>query len=243
MQGLHSARILSGDNCSSGFAGCCVATSMARSHACETQLGVTLARRAQIYSFESTGTRTPICLALCSESHLFTFVVSTVEHDPRQPVRTGTCKCKCKNLLAISKSDFHNSGERDHKPRGVTTWKPPSDNCKYLTGPPPVRSEVVTCNCVRNPGGHAESNPRPSKEGVSFYHVLRPLVHECMQQRTAKVHKEVDTGICHQSTHQTLKTMSATCTTHETPSPDTDVPNPLLNPGHVVFMSRCLLLL
>ena len=24
-------------------------------------------------------------------------------------------------------------------------------------------------------GGHAESNPRPSEEGVSFYHVLRPL--------------------------------------------------------------------
>ena len=36
-------------------------------------------------------------------------------------------------------------------------------------------SEVVTCNCVRNPGGHAETNPRPSEEGVSFYHVLRPL--------------------------------------------------------------------
>ena len=36
-------------------------------------------------------------------------------------------------------------------------------------------SEVVTCNCVRNPGGHAESNPGPSEEGLSFYHVLRPL--------------------------------------------------------------------
>ena len=36
-------------------------------------------------------------------------------------------------------------------------------------------SEVVTCNCARNPGGHAESNPRPSEEGVSFYHVPRPL--------------------------------------------------------------------
>ena len=36
-------------------------------------------------------------------------------------------------------------------------------------------SEVVMCNCVRNPGGHAESNLRPSEEGVSFYHVLRPL--------------------------------------------------------------------
>ena len=36
-------------------------------------------------------------------------------------------------------------------------------------------SEVVTCNCVRNPGGHRESNQRPSEEGVSFYLVLRPL--------------------------------------------------------------------
>ena len=36
-------------------------------------------------------------------------------------------------------------------------------------------SEMVTCNCVRNPGGHAESNHRPSEEGVSFYLVLRPL--------------------------------------------------------------------
>ena len=26
-------------------------------------------------------------------------------------------------------------------------------------------------------GGHAESNPRPAEEGVSFYHVLRPLDH------------------------------------------------------------------
>ena len=43
-------------------------------------------------------------------------------------------------------------------------------------------SEVVTCNCVRNPGGHAELNPRPSKEGVSFYHVLRPLDH-CVARR------------------------------------------------------------
>ena len=41
-------------------------------------------------------------------------------------------------------------------------------------------SEVVTCNCVRNPWGHAESNPRPSEAGVSFYHVLRPLDLACM---------------------------------------------------------------
>ena len=56
--------------------------------------------------------------------------------------------------------------------QGGTTWKPPSDNCTQLTGPPSVLSEVVTCNCVRNPGGHTESNPRPSEEGASFYHVI-----------------------------------------------------------------------
>ena len=39
-------------------------------------------------------------------------------------------------------------------------------------------SEVVTCNRVRNPGGHAVSNPRPSEEGVSFYHILRLLDRE-----------------------------------------------------------------
>ena len=44
-------------------------------------------------------------------------------------------------------------------------------------------SEVVTCNCVCHPGGHAESNPRPSEEGVSFYHVLplSPPVAACAQ--------------------------------------------------------------
>ena len=31
--------------------------------------------------------------------------------------------------------------------------------------------------CVRNPGGHAESDPRPLEEGVSFYLVLPPLDH------------------------------------------------------------------
>ena len=32
-------------------------------------------------------------------------------------------------------------------------------------------SEVVTCNCIvfETHRGHAESNPRPSEEGVSFY--------------------------------------------------------------------------
>ena len=36
-------------------------------------------------------------------------------------------------------------------------------------------NEVVTCNCVQKPGWHAESNLRPSEEGVSFELVLRPL--------------------------------------------------------------------
>ena len=51
--------------------------------------------------------------------------------------------------------------DRDHKARGYTTWKTPCDNrtCMQLTWPPPVRIEVVMCNCVRNPGGHADPNP------------------------------------------------------------------------------------
>ena len=35
--------------------------------------------------------------------------------------------------------------------------------------------ELVTSTCVRNPGGHVESSPRPSSEGVAFHQVLRPL--------------------------------------------------------------------
>ena len=42
------------------------------------------------------------------------------------------------------------------------------------------QGEVVTCNCVRNSVGHAASNPRPSEEGVRFYHVLRPLDQLCV---------------------------------------------------------------
>ena len=38
-----------------------------------------------------------------------------------------------------------------------------------------VRGGGEGCSCVRNPGGHAESSPRPYEEGVSFYHVPRPL--------------------------------------------------------------------
>ena len=34
-----------------------------------------------------------------------------------------------------------------------------------------MRSDVVTCNCVRNPGRHVESNPTPSDDGVSLYHM------------------------------------------------------------------------
>ena len=40
-------------------------------------------------------------------------------------------------------------------------------------------SEVVTCSCVLNPGGHAESNPRPSEEGVSFFGVWVRVVLAC----------------------------------------------------------------
>ena len=57
------------------------------------------------------------------------------------------------NLLAISRLDFDNSGEPGPQAKGVNHLETPSDNCTQLTGAPPVLSEVVTCNCVRNPGG------------------------------------------------------------------------------------------
>ena len=38
-------------------------------------------------------------------------------------------------------------------------------------------------------GGHAESNPRPSEEEVSFYHVLRPLDHRVEGKGTMRKFK------------------------------------------------------
>ena len=43
-------------------------------------------------------------------------------------------------------------------------------------------------------GGHAESNPRPSEEGVSFYHVLRPLDHMCDSTPTENARCREATG-------------------------------------------------
>ena len=63
------------------------------------------------------------------------------------------------NLLAISKLDFDNSGEPGPQAKGVNHLETHSDNCTQLTGPPPVLSEVVTCNCVRNPGGASGIEP------------------------------------------------------------------------------------
>ena len=65
-------------------------------------------------------------------------------------------------------------------------------------------SEVVTCNCVRNRGGHAELHPRPSKEGVSFYHVLRPLDSTSVSDRSRlplEVSMSLWTGACNYLVH------------------------------------------
>ena len=87
-----------------------------------------------------------------------------------EPLTSAYLDMKVNNLQAIS--DVNNSGQPEPQAKGVNHLKSPSDNCTQLTGPPPVLSEVVTCNCVRNPGGNAKSNTRPSEEGVSFYLVL-----------------------------------------------------------------------
>lgn len=40
---------------------------------------------------------------------------------------------------------------------------------------PPVQSNAVTCTCEQNPGGHADSTPRSTEDGVFFDLVLRPI--------------------------------------------------------------------
>ena len=49
----------------------------------------------------------------------------------------------------------------------VNHLEPASDNRTQLTRPSPVLSEVVTCNCVRNPGGHTGKTVRGRGQRVS----------------------------------------------------------------------------
>ena len=58
-------------------------------------------------------------------------------------------------FLAIAISEKDSSGDLEPGPHAkeVKHLETPSDNCTKLTGPPPMLSEVVTCNCVRTPGG------------------------------------------------------------------------------------------
>ena len=81
---------------------------------------------------------------------------------------------------------------KDHKPSWYrrNTGKPPSDNCAQPAGPAPVISEVVTCICVRNSGGHADisdwrsSEEVPAKKTFSFSHVIRPM--SCLSPQLAR---------------------------------------------------------
>ena len=43
---------------------------------------------------------------------------------------------------------------------GKSTWKLPSDKFMQLRWPPAVLSEVVTCNCVQDPGGTRDQRPQ-----------------------------------------------------------------------------------
>ena len=55
-------------------------------------------------------------------------------------------------LRATSESDFDDSGDPGPQAEGINHLETPLGT---LTGPPLVQSEVVTCNCVRNPRGHS----------------------------------------------------------------------------------------
>ena len=59
--------------------------------------------------------------------------------------------------------------------QGGTAPGNPAQTTARNSQPPPGLRKVATCSCVRNPGGHVYSEPRPSEEGISCYHVLRPL--------------------------------------------------------------------
>ena len=83
---------------------------------------------------------------------------------------------KVNNFLAISKLDFDNSGDPGPQVKGVNHLETPLRQLH-------VTHRAFSCAkrgghvqlCSKPRGGHAESYPRPSEEGVSFYNVLRPL--------------------------------------------------------------------
>ena len=97
------------------------------------------------------------------------------------------CSCKgkrkCKYLTSHIRVGFDDSGEPGPQAKGVNHLKTPLRRLHVAHRVSSCASEVVTCNCARNPGGHAQSDPRPSEEGVSFYLVLRPLDQKASSQR------------------------------------------------------------
>ena len=103
------------------------------------------------------------------------------------------------NFRAISGSDFGNCGGPRPQAEGVSHLGTltPHRQVHVFIGPPPVLSEVITCNCVRNPGAHTDSKPWPSGERV-FCLVLRPLANHWTCERNCmceidctRVHRHV----------------------------------------------------
>ena len=72
------------------------------------------------------------------------------------------------NLPATSEWTLTTLENRDHKPRGTTSWKPPLRplHVTYRASSCAKRGGHVQL-CLK-PRGHAELNPRPSGEAVSF---------------------------------------------------------------------------
>ena len=71
----------------------------------------------------------------------------------------------------MPESDLDNSGDLGPQPKGV-------DNCTYLRGPPPVLSEVVTCNRVPETRGGTRGRRRGLlKKGSALVWLPRRSIH------------------------------------------------------------------
>lgn len=55
-----------------------------------------------------------------------------------------------------------------HMLKGQSAWKPPSDNCTQLTGPPPVLSAVVAHGCFHSPNRRQNRTHDAAKKGLSY---------------------------------------------------------------------------
>lgn len=106
------------------------------------------------------------------------------------------CTCKHKSKLftshiQIALRQLWRTGTTSQG--GIPLENPPQTTARNSQGLLPC-SEVVTCTYVRNPGGHAEWNPRSSQEGVSCYIVLGRWT---QKHRPRVVCEECPTRVCH----------------------------------------------